>query len=87
MIKNPHDSVNVNGRIIIASNTDPGWVFLISAASGIIIEKGSFLSHSAIIARELGIPAVVGVKDALLRIKTGDTITLNASLGEVLLPG
>ncbi len=47
-------------KIIVARMTDPGWVFLMAAAAGLIVERGSLLTHTAIIGRELGIPTIVG---------------------------
>lgn len=75
---NPPDT---NGKIIVAKMTDPGWVFLLSNSKGIISEKGSLLSHTAIISRELKIPAVVGVKNASELIKDGDVIELDGNSG------
>ncbi len=62
MLDAPELSQRVNGQILVTRMTDPGWIFLITQAGGIIAEKGSLLSHTAIIGRELGIPTVVGVK-------------------------
>ena len=67
----------------VTHSTDPGWVFLIQNASGIVAEKGSLLSHTAIITRELGKPAVVGVKDAVRRIRTGMLLDVDAGTGTV----
>jgi pyruvate,water dikinase len=63
--------------------TDPGWVFLIAKSKGLIVEKGSMLSHSAIISRELGIPAVVGIKDCVDIFKNGDIVTLDGTNGSI----
>jgi len=71
------------GKILVAEMTDPGWVFLMIAAKGLVVEKGSLLSHTAIIGRELGIPTVVGVKGATRLIANGQTITINGHTGEV----
>ena len=57
----PSDEMKLNGEILVAGRTDPGWVPLYPAVSGILIERGSILSHSAIVAREMGIPAIVGI--------------------------
>ncbi len=73
----------VEGKILVAPMTDPGWVFLMSRAAGLVVEKGSMLSHTAIIGRELGIPTVVGVKNATRIIKTGQRIRMDAATGEV----
>lgn len=70
-------------KILITKMTDPGWVFLIANAKGIISEKGSLLSHTAIISRELKIPSIVGVNKLLDVIHTGDTIEMNANKGIV----
>lgn len=63
--------------------TDPGWVFLLATAKGIISEKGSLLSHTAIISRELKIPSIVGVENVLDIIKSGDIIKMNANTGNI----
>ena len=85
VVGNPAEARNLQGKILVAEMTDPGWVFLMIQAAGLIVEKGSLLSHTAIIGRELGIPTVVGVSDATRRIHTGQVITLNGQTGEVLL--
>jgi pyruvate,water dikinase len=64
----PDSRVRVAGEILVAAATDPGWVFLMVAAGGLVSEKGSVLSHTAIIGRELGIPTVVGVAAATQRL-------------------
>lgn len=74
---------NCNGKILITKMTDPGWVFLLATAKGIIAEKGSLLSHTAIISRELKIPSIVGVEDLLDTIKNGDRIKMNGFTGEI----
>ena len=69
--------------ILVAPMTDPGWVFLMAAARGLVVERGSILSHTAIIGRELGIPTVVGVRQATRRIRTGDLIEVDGFTGVV----
>lgn len=73
------------GNIILTKRTDPGWISLFPLASGLIVEHGSMLSHSFVVAREIGLPAVVGVVDATKYIKDGDTVTLDASKGEIII--
>jgi pyruvate,water dikinase len=51
----------LDGEILVAERTDPGWVPLYPSVSGLLIERGSILSHSAIVAREMGIPTIVGI--------------------------
>lgn len=69
--------------ILVTKNTDPAWVYIMSRSKGLISEKGSMLSHTAIIGRELGIPTLVGVKGATQNIKTGDRIRIDGSTGKV----
>lgn len=82
-VLDPRREVDVRGEILVAPMTDPGWVFLMVSAAGIISERGSPLSHTAIIGRELGIPTVVGVADATRRIASGDLIELDGATGTV----
>lgn len=84
VIENPHEAGDVSEKILVTKMTDPGWVFLLTKAAGIITEKGSLLSHTAIISRELQIPAVVGVPDATVLLKSGDKVTLNGNTGKII---
>jgi len=83
VLEYPDSQVDVKGKIIVTKTTDPGWVFLLTMASGIIAEKGSLLSHTAIVSRELGIPAVVAVDGATSVIKTGDIVKIDGDTGRV----
>ena len=83
VVINPNDTAVEKGSIIVAHSTDPGWVMVFPLAKGLIVEKGSLLSHSAIVARELGIPAAVGVNKATEWLKTGDTVELDGSTGVI----
>lgn len=83
VIKDVKDAKDVKNKILVARMTDPGWVFLLASAAGIISEKGSLLSHTAIISRELGIPAVVGVTGATDAIRTGDLVKLDGTSGKI----
>lgn len=71
------------GKILVAKMTDPGWVFMMAVSKGLIVEKGSILSHTAIIGRELGIPTIVGVKGIVNTLKTGDYVQMDANSGEI----
>ena len=71
------------GEILVAPSTDPGWTPLFLIAGGLVMEMGGSNSHGAVVAREYGIPAVVGVRDATTRIRTGDVITLDGASGTV----
>ena len=75
------------GEILVAPSTDPGWTPLFLTAGGLVMEMGGMMSHGAVVAREYGIPAVVGVPDATERIATGDIITVDGSSGAVTAQG
>ncbi|MBI4576945.1 MAG: hypothetical protein HY722_11845 [Planctomycetes bacterium] len=85
VILDPTRGEVVRGEILVAPMTDPGWVFLMVAASGLVVERGSPLSHTAIIGRELGIPTVVAVQDATRRIGDGRMVELDGERGLVRL--
>ncbi len=82
-VETPEDAGSEPGRILVTRQTDPGWVFLISGAKGLIAENGSFLSHTAIISRELGKPAVVGLKGAMTLFSDGELVEIDGATGEV----
>jgi pyruvate,water dikinase len=73
------------GEILVAPSTDPGWTPLFLTAGGLVMEMGGANSHGAMVAREYGIPAVVGVPGATTRIGTGETITVDGAAGTVLI--
>ncbi|WP_288050232.1 PEP/pyruvate-binding domain-containing protein [Nocardia sp.] len=77
----PDPDVEIDGQLLVASTTDPGWVFLMVAAGGLISERGSVLSHTAIIGRELGIPTVVGVPGVTRLVASGDRLALDGRAG------
>jgi pyruvate,water dikinase len=74
---------SIKDFILVTRNTDPAWVFIMSRSLGLISEKGSLLSHTAIIGRELGIPTLVGVKNATQKIPNGAKIRIDGTLGTV----
>ncbi len=71
------------GEILVAPSTDPGWTPLFLTAGGLVMEMGGPNSHGAVVAREYGIPAVVGVPDATQLIRTGQRIRLDGAAGLV----
>jgi pyruvate,water dikinase len=71
------------GEILVAPSTDPGWTPLFLTAGGLVMEMGGAMSHGSIVAREYGIPAVVGVPGATERIQTGQVLTVDGSAGTV----
>ena len=73
------------GEILVAPSTDPGWTPLFLTAGALVMEMGGMMSHGAVVAREYGIPAVVGVAGATEQIVTGQRITVDGSAGTVVL--
>jgi phosphohistidine swiveling domain-containing protein len=73
------------GEILVAPSTDPGWTPLFLTAAGLVMEMGGSMSHGAVVAREYGLPAVVGVPDATSRISTGQWVTVDGASGTVVL--
>jgi phosphohistidine swiveling domain-containing protein len=71
------------GEILVAPSTDPGWTPLFMTAGALVMEMGGVISHGAVVAREYGIPAVVGVPDATTRLHTGQTVTVDGAAGTV----
>ena len=72
------------GEILVAPSTDPGWTPLFLTAGGLVMEMGGPNSHGAVVAREYGIPAVVGVPEATSRLATGQRITVDGGAGTVV---
>jgi pyruvate,water dikinase len=85
LIFSPKDELTLDGQILCTVRTDPGWAPLFPTAGGLLIERGSTLSHSAVVARELGIPAVVNVPGITQRIADGERVRINGSTGQVVL--
>lgn len=71
------------GEVLVTTTTNIGWTPLFPRAAAIVTDVGAPLSHAAIVARELGIPAVVGCGNATMRLKTGDRVRLNGGAGVV----
>jgi pyruvate,water dikinase len=85
VILSASDDLSLDGQILVAARTDPGWVPLYPSAAGLLIERGSILSHSAIVARELGLPAIVGIRDLTKRVTDGQQVEMDGSAGTVRL--
>ena len=83
VILDPGEASLEPGEILVAPSTDPGWTPLFLTAGGLVMEMGGPMSHGAIVAREYGIPAIVGVPDATELIETGRRLTVDGSTGEV----
>jgi pyruvate,water dikinase len=87
VVQSPRDDLDLRGEILVAPRTDPGWVPLYPSASGLLVEKGSLLSHSAIVAREMGLPAIVGIAGLMRTLKTGMRVRMDGRSGTVTILG
>lgn len=85
VILDPRNAEIAPGEILVAPRTDPGWILLFPAAAGLLVEHGSLLSHSAIVAREMGLPAVVSLSGLTAWLRTGDQVELDGTTGRVTL--
>lgn len=73
------------GEILVCPGTDPSWTPLFLAAGGLVMEVGGMMTHGAVVAREYGIPAVVGISHVTELIRTGDLIRVDGSSGRVVI--
>ena len=86
VILDPHSEEAMHfkeGDILVTKMTDPDWVPLMKKAAAIVTDEGGMTSHAAIVSRELGIPAVVGTREATKKIKTGMVVTVDGYRGVV----
>lgn len=84
LVRDPGDYVRLDpGDVLVCELTDPGWTPLFAVAGAVVIDIGGPLSHGAIVARELGIPCVIGTGDGTRRIADGTTIEVDGDTGEV----
>ena len=81
IVGKPTQANIISGDILIARNTDPGWTPILSIVGGMVVEEGGLLNHCSIVARELAIPSIVGVRQATSRIPEGSLITIDGGLG------
>ncbi|WP_166979770.1 PEP/pyruvate-binding domain-containing protein [Paramicrobacterium fandaimingii] len=85
IVRGPQDFSRVTrGDILVCPSTDPSWTPLLGIAGGVVTERGGSLAHAAIVARELGIPAVLGVTNATSLLTDGSIITIDGDLGTVV---
>ena len=83
LVRDPITAKVESGEILVAERTDPGWVMLFPLAAGLVVERGSLLSHAAIVAREMGLPAVVGLAGACDWLADGDEVEVDGVQGTV----
>lgn len=84
VVTDPTQVSDLKGKILVTERTDPGWTPLFFQIKGLLVEKGSALSHSAVVAREMGIPTVVNVPGLLNQLKSGDLVEFDGELGQIL---
>ncbi|MEM6335371.1 MAG: PEP/pyruvate-binding domain-containing protein [Bacteroidota bacterium] len=87
VVRDPRTETIEAGEILVAEHTDPGWILLFPGSAGVLVERGSLLSHAAIVSRELGIPSVVGIPGLTRWLQTGDEVEFDGSTGRVWLVG
>ncbi len=83
VVRDPASAKPLEDEILIAERTDPGWIVLFTQAKGIIVEYGSLLSHTAIVSRELGIPAIVSASGVMNWLRDGDLIEFDGKTGRI----
>jgi pyruvate,water dikinase len=71
------------GEILVCPGTDPAWTPLFLTAGGLVMEVGGLMTHGSVVAREYGIPAVVGVHQATEKLQTGDRVRIDGSSGQI----
>lgn len=83
VIRDPRHVTLETGDILVAERTDPGWILLFPVSAAVVVERGSVLSHAAIVSRELGLPSVVSVPGLTSWLADGDRVRVNGTTGVV----
>ncbi len=83
VVTNPREAGELDGRILVAERTDPGWTLLFPPSSGLLVQRGSLLSHSAIVAREMGLPCIVGIPGLMGTLRDGELVEMDGATGVV----
>ncbi|MDD5369090.1 MAG: PEP-utilizing enzyme, partial [Anaerolineaceae bacterium] len=84
VVLDPRHAALLPGEILVCPGTDPSWTPLFLTAGGLVMEVGGLMTHGSVVAREYGIPAVVGVHRATTRLKTGQRIRIDGSSGKIV---
>jgi pyruvate,water dikinase len=85
VVLDPYTAHMQPGEILVCPGTDPAWTPLFLSAGGLVMEVGGLMTHGSVVAREYGIPGVVGVRDCTTRLTTGQRIRVDGSTGEITL--
>ncbi|MDI1233551.1 MAG: PEP/pyruvate-binding domain-containing protein [bacterium] len=83
IIHSPNDVHALDGKILVTISTDPGWVAVFPLVKGILVQRGSVLSHAAIVSREMNIPCIVGIKNITTQLQDNAMIEMNGATGEI----
>jgi pyruvate,water dikinase len=83
LVRDPLTARLSAGDISVAEHTDPSWIMILPLAGGLVVERGSLLSHAAIVARELGIPGIVAATGALAWLREGEAVEVDGGAGTV----
>ncbi len=85
IVSDPAAAAIRQGDVVVARHTDPGWTPILSLVGGLVMEEGGLLNHCSIVARELGIPSVVGIRRATRLIPEGSRVTIDGGAGRVII--
>jgi phosphohistidine swiveling domain-containing protein len=83
VVWDPGEAGNLEGAILVAERTDPGWTLLFPSAAGLLVQRGSLLSHSAIVAREMALPCVVSIPHLMDTLEDGEVVEMDGTTGVV----
>ncbi|HEX8275605.1 MAG TPA: PEP/pyruvate-binding domain-containing protein [Longimicrobiaceae bacterium] len=83
VVTDPRVAGELDGRILVAERTDPGWTLLFPPVSGLLVQRGSLLSHSAIVAREMGLPCIVSIPGLMGTLRDGELVEMDGATGLV----
>jgi pyruvate,water dikinase len=83
VLRTPDPQALAPGEVLVVRHADPGWTPLFSRAAGLVMEVGGVMCHAAVVAREMGLPAVFGVRDATQLLADGSLVTVDGDEGTV----
>lgn len=81
IVRDPAHAGELSGHILVAERTDPGWTLIFPAVEGVLVQRGSLLSHSAIVARELGLPCIVSIPGLMEVLRDGEIVEMDGTAG------
>jgi len=81
IVRDPAHAGDLAGHILVAERTDPGWTLIFPAVEGVLVQRGSLLSHSAIVARELALPCIVSIPGLMEVLRDGEIVEMDGTAG------